>query len=224
MIAAVPAIATADQHRPAVDPQEVTAALRAVLDGSAYQVELPGAAHDPAPPTSAPDDPPPTLDTPPPPLRSVAKIALAILAVGGLAAVCLWLVGMWPRRTPRMAADRDPVDDRQATGQPARPLDALAQADRLAAAGDLDGAVHCLLIAALERTRHILDHPIAPSLTSREVVDGAGLAEAVRAALRLLVAGVEVSRFGGRTATAAVYDRCRESYMRIAQAAGSTAQ
>ena len=94
----------------------------------------------------------------------------------------------------------------------------------MAAVGDFDGAVHCLLLAALERLREVLGHPVTPSLTSREVVDRTDLAGVMRAALRTLVMSVEISRFGGQSADAVTYGRCRESFRQLASAAETAVQ
>lgn len=220
------------EPEPAIAPDEVADAVRSVLEGSRFQTELPGAdiaTVDSA--TAGPDDEPldqlpdvPRTWQAPSGLESLARVSLWILAAVVLIVLCFWLTGLVPGRRASRAAPGTPApDDVSGDAPTGGPRDALADADRLARSGDFDGAIHCLLLAALERLREILDQPIAPSLTGREVVDRSDPAAGVQAALRTLVMSVEISRFGGRAADADVYDRCRESFRRLSAWAGSTA-
>ncbi len=229
---AVPQAGHTAGPQPAITPDEVADAVRSVLRGSTYQTELPGAGRatvDGA--TAGPRDRPPDLrpEAPQPwqtpsAVESLAKVSLWILAAVVLIVLCFWLTGLVPgRRASRANPSALQADGSGSKVRTGDPPDALADADRLARSGDFDGAIHCLLLAALERLRGILDQPIAPSLTGREVVDRSGPAAGVQAALRTLVMSVEISRFGGRAADADVYDRCRESFRHLSASAGSAA-
>lgn len=229
---AVPAGGHTAQPQPAIAADEVAEAVRAAMRGSAYQTELPGAD------AAAIDDPTPRWEPElvdpqrhgsgswrsQSALDEIARVALWILAAVVLIVLCFWLTGLVPNRRARLADGGKAAPDVTADHvRRAGPPDILAEADRLAARGDYDGAIHCLLLAALERLRKGLDLPIAASLTCREVVDLTNPAAGVQAALRTLVMSVEISRFGGRAADAGVYGSCRDSFRQVSAAMGSAA-
>ena len=89
----------------------------------------------------------------------------------------------------------------------------LAEADRLAAAGNYAEAVHAILIFSIGILRTKLDLILNPSLTAREVVETVPIKEAARSALHLIVSKSELFHFGGRLASAADYAACRQSFL-----------
>jgi len=94
----------------------------------------------------------------------------------------------------------------------------LEAADDLAARGQFVEAMHALLLQSLGEVRRRLDEQFADSLTSREIVQKARLSQTGRASLRDIVARVEWTYFGGRSATRTDYDACRQSFVALAQA------
>jgi ferric-dicitrate binding protein FerR (iron transport regulator) len=94
----------------------------------------------------------------------------------------------------------------------------LDDAERLAAAGRFGEAIHTLLLQTFET---IGRHAALPaSLTSREILRRVRAEETAIAALRQLVASVEVCIFGGDQPSAADYATCRESFERVLNARG----
>jgi hypothetical protein len=102
-------------------------------------------------------------------------------------------------------------------GNPAPETETLEEADELAAAGRFMEAMHVLLLQGLAHMRHRLDQQFSDSLTSREIVHSTNLPEAARAALRDVVARVELTYFGKRPAGLADYTACRASFHALTQ-------
>jgi len=127
-------------------------------------------------------------------LRILLWTALAVLAVLAVS----WLV----RRLSGGA--RDALVEDAAPPLPAEIP--IASAEALAAEGRFADAIHALLLetlAALSRAARL-----APSLTSREIVEKVPLPARAGEALRGLVVAVEVSRFGGARAEEEEYRAC----------------
>ena len=153
-----------------------------ILRDGAYQTDLPRG------PTSR------TFDLPPGLLRVLVWIALGVLAVLAVT----WLV----RRLARPVPDVD-VAEEAAVAPVSIPI---AGAEALAREGRWTEAIHALLLETLEalsRAAHL-----APSLTSREIVQRVPLADRARDALAGLVTAVEISRFGGTPASEGDYRAC----------------
>ena len=91
--------------------------------------------------------------------------------------------------------------------------------DALAESGAFTEAVHRLLLLVQERLRGRIEHGIQVSLTSREILRRAKLQGEAATAFATLVAAVEVSLFGLRSANAATYALCREHSRRVLAAA-----
>lgn len=167
-------------------PAELRARAEAVLAADAYQTALPrGLA-------------PKAFDLPLGPLELLVRLLLwTALAVMVVLAVS-WLV----RRLSRGARDEEVGD-----GLPAPPAAIpIASAEALAVEGRWSDAIHALLLetlAALSRAARL-----APSLTSREIVERVALPVRARDALAGLVVAVEVSRFGGAPAAEGDYQAC----------------
>jgi hypothetical protein len=87
--------------------------------------------------------------------------------------------------------------------------------DALADSGASTEAVHRLLLLVQERLRTRVEHGLQVSLTSREILRRAKLPQDAATAFATLVAAVEISLFGMRSANAATYRRCREHCRRV---------
>jgi hypothetical protein len=91
----------------------------------------------------------------------------------------------------------------------------IEAADELAARGRFVEAMHMLLLNGLAQLRARLDQQFSDSLTSREILYSTNLPEAARAALRDVVARVELTYFGQRPAGLADYTACRDSFFAL---------
>ncbi len=127
-------------------------------------------------------------------LRVLFWASLAILA--GLAA------GWLARRLAPHPRDVE-VSDEAGAAAAAIPI---ASAEAFARQGRFAEAIHALLLDTLEALSRAAR--LAPSLTSREIVERVPLGERARGALEGLVFAVEISRFGGAAANEADYRAC----------------
>jgi hypothetical protein len=166
-----------------------------------------------------------------PPKRSgggldLAWLPYAILAVIGVALIYVllrYVTHRWGNRNPASgkavtrtvqtsavstAASNEPQRDRT-----------FDEVDALAASGAFTEAVHRLLLMVQERLRSRIEHGLQVSLTSREILRRAKLPQDAATAFATLVAAVEVSLFGMRSANAATYALCRENCRRVLAAA-----
>jgi hypothetical protein len=183
---------------------------RRILEDPSYQRDLPAA-------------PPPDAALPTAHVHAPGSPLLELLAYAGLAVVVVlalaWLV--------RRFATRGDADVALPGDAPPPPLRVeIAGPEALAAAGRYAEAIHELLLetlAALSRAGQL-----APSFTSREILERVRLPEQARDALSGLVLAVEVSRFGGVSAGEADYRLCLdrfhgflESYRRPAREAAA---
>ncbi|MEM6491734.1 MAG: DUF4129 domain-containing protein, partial [Pseudomonadota bacterium] len=109
-------------------------------------------------------------------------------------------------------------DRAQAPPSAAELADAEAAAQTAADEGRFAEAIHMLLLGAIGRLRERNARSAARSFTSREILGRAAFGETARAALEALVIAVEISRFGGRTADKAAYERCLEAYRALRRA------
>jgi len=133
----------------------------------------------------------------------------------GLAAVALVLALGWQMWRWRRRRDR-PVEDaswRPDAGQ-ARVL--LADADKLAAEGRYDEAVHVLLARSVERI--VTERPglLQPASTAREIAATSALPAAARQAFAAIADRVEASRFALRTLAEADWLAARRAYAEFA--------
>jgi hypothetical protein len=165
---------------------EIQERAAAVLGDGGYQTTLP----------QAPELHP--LELPLGPLELLLRLLLwtALAVAVGLAV--LWLV----RRLAPGAEDAAVPDD-----APQAPIALpIASAEALAAQGRWGEAIHALLLDTLEALSRAAR--LAPSLTSREIVERVPLPAAARDALGGLVLAVELSRFGGLAAGEDDYRAC----------------
>ena len=230
MVAAAVLALSAAAASAAPPDAEVRRVAAEVLADAAYQRALPEAPKPRAvaPSPAAPQEraePRPPLERPPPeaPEAEPEEVGVWLAWVLGIAAAALlafYALNRIPtrlgqrsggeRRTPRAVA--------AAPFEPA-PSDPLAGADTLACAGNYAEAIHAILLLVLGRLGGRIGFAPRPSLTSREIVARATLAEGGRAALALIVRMAELSHFGGRAPSPADYRRCRESYHLLASVA-----
>ncbi len=188
----------------ALSDEEIGRRAARVLADGGYQTELP---HPKAPPDPA------TLHLPLGPVELLLRLllwgAIAVLAFLAIA----WLV----RRLAPGARDVE-VAEPAAAAPVAIPI---ASAEALAAEGRFGEAIHALLLETLEALSRAAR--LAPSLTSREIVERVPLPPAARDALGGLVAAVEVSWFGGAEPGEAEYRGCLERFHAFADAFGRPA-
>ena len=174
-------------HLASPSPAELRAKAEAVLASGDYQTALP---KDPTPPRS--------FDLPLGPIELLLRIllwtALAVLVVLAVS----WLVR-------RLSGGVRDVEVPEAEG-PAPVAIPIASAEALAAEGHYAEAIHALLLETLQALSRAAR--LAPSLTSREIVESVPLPDRARAALEGLVLAVEVSRFGGAAAREEDYRAC----------------
>ena len=114
--------------------------------------------------------------------------------------------GLGRRRRPARVA---PLDWRPDAGA-ARAL--LEEADRLAAAGEYEKAVHLILYRSIEEIEGRRPKLVKPALTSREIGALEGVPAAARAVFGHIAQVVERSFFGGRSVDAAGFAECRKAY------------
>lgn len=139
------------------------------------------------------------------------------ILVGGLAlggALVLFFVGRellytrLPGRKPKSEVER--VDE----WRPARAaaFSLLEDADRLAAEGRYDEAVHLLLFRSIEDMAAHRPQAVRPALTSRDLARAEALPGEARGAFSIIAEAVERSFFGGRAVDAADFAACRRAY------------
>jgi len=174
-------------------PQQVQRAVGEVLADQNIQSEYPSPQ-----PASAPR----STSSAPGVGASLAQVLLWVL-VGVVALLAtLWLVQrLRGYRPDEHLADPPPA---AVTSRAIEPL-SLDEAQALAQAGRYDAALHALLLAVFQALDP--ERVLAGSLTSREILAEVSLGKRARGALEDLVAGVEVSLFGGRSPGATQFTR-----------------
>lgn len=190
--------------------QALTAAHNALLRERGVQFDFP----DYVPPT------PPEL---PNWLKALADIldvlgpAPGWIFVGGLAlggALLLFFIARellytrLPGRKPRPQGEA--AEDWRPAERAA--LSLLEDADRLAAEGRYEEAVHLLLFRSIEDMAARRPQAVRPALTSRDLARAEGLPSEARSAFSTIAAAVERSFFGGRPVDAAGFAACRRAY------------
>lgn len=191
--------------------------IERILADSRYQRALP--VPDPAPRLPAE----PRVRPVEPREPSSFEIGPVLWVLGAAAvAVLLFQVAMLLRRTRPITAAETEQPAAAPAPRGATPTGPLADADRLAAAGNWAEAIHLLLLHGVEALKRRLGRVVPPALTSRELVRRVALPEPSAAALGAIVAAVERSRFGGRPVGPEDYRACRGHYQAfLDHAAGS---
>jgi hypothetical protein len=170
-----------------LSPAEIRARAEAVLASGSYQTALPELPKTPKP-----------IDLPLGPIELLLRIllwtALAVLVVLAVS----WLV----RRLSGGARDAEVLEP----AREAPPEIPIESAEALAGQGRFAEAIHALLLETLQALSRAAR--LAPSLTSREIVERVALPSGARDALEGLVLAVEISRFGGAPAAEGDYRAC----------------
>jgi Domain of unknown function (DUF4129) len=170
-----------------LSPAEIRARAEAVLAAGKYQTALP---QEPTPPKP--------FDLPLGPLELLLRILLWTALAVLVALAVIWLA----RRLSGGARDAE-VAEPAREAPPEVPIDS---AEALAGQGRWAEAIHALLLETLKALSRAAR--LAPSLTSREIVERISLPSGARDALEGLVLAVEVSRFGGEPAAEGDYRAC----------------
>jgi len=117
------------------------------------------------------------------------------------------------RRGKRRVKGQSPDEWRPA---PARARALLEDADRLAADGRFDEAVHLILLRSIDDFSGRKPGAVRPALTSRDIASLPAMPGAARAAFEAIARTVEASFFAARPAGAADFAQCRQAYERFA--------
>jgi len=153
----------------------------------------------------------------------LATFANALLWVGVAivgALVVIWLV----RRLSGYQGDTRARTDGEASddvdeGRVVADLGRLrASAQELASQGRYAEAIHALLLLTINELREKRARVVAPAFTSREIVSTLKMPPDALRALSTLVDSVEITLFGGRSASRAHYDACLAEFDRFAAA------
>lgn len=197
-------------------------AVERVLQDKSIQSVLPGKGRAQAP----------RIRNRPPPASSswsgfgaIGQILLWGLVIGAAGMLIFFIAREYAGL--RRRAGREKVDE--APGEAAKsgmaeqvlPDDLLAEADRLAARGAFAEAVHLILIHSLRRLETGGTAVLGASLTAREIISRAGLRDQARRWFSYIVNASELVHFGGRSADARAYAKCRDAFEKLA---GETAQ
>jgi hypothetical protein len=147
---------------------------------------------------------------------------LKVVFWGGLAAIVLFILYAVfreftaQRRDARVRPASFADGQWRPTAQQARVL--LEDADRMAADGRFDEAVHLLLFRSIDDIRGARPDLVKPALTSRDIAGLDALPESARPAFARIAEVVERSFFGGRPVAAADFQSCRHDYEAFALA------
>lgn len=193
-----------------------------VLSDSRYQRDLPSGQKVEVSPAPR-QEPVPRLEEPEPPVVTDAgaamDIGLWIIVFIAVVLIVLFLIEdltgrRFLRNRPAEPETRvtDAEPDEEVVLLSVGPLE---DADRLAAQGRFDDAVHVLLLGALESIRLSIGRVFEPSLTSRELVAKDFMPAPYRRLVATLVSAVETSRFAGHPAGESEFRRCRGIYTQL---------
>jgi hypothetical protein len=131
------------------------------------------------------------------------------LIAGGVVIVYFVLREVLPER---MRAKRTEVAVTDWRPQEAQARALLEDADRLAAEGRYEEAIHLLLFRSIDDLAGRRPGLVKPALTSRDIAGLDALPEAPRSAFARLARAVELSFFGGRPAGKDAFGEARADY------------
>ena len=123
----------------------------------------------------------------------------------------------WRRRK----AARPVQLDQAWTPSAAKARTLIEDADRLAAEGRYDAAVHLLLFRSIEDIDQRWPGSVRPALTSRDIAGHPRLTESARQIFANIARVVERSFFGGAPVGEADFSACRQAYSAFALPAGA---
>ncbi len=135
-----------------------------------------------------------------------------------VAAVVLILTTLRDGRRRRIEVDQGtskelPVGDAAGASAPiAVGTGPKLEADVLAEQGRFADAIHCLLLRTLSELSVHQAAPLPPAATSRVLLSQSRLSAAAARAFGVLVRATELTRFGGRSATADHYATCVDHF------------
>jgi hypothetical protein len=208
-------------HAQTADPARIEKAAKGALSDPRIQTELPGIVKPVAPRIRLrPREP----QGQPWNLGAGAKVVLwTVVAVA--AAALLYLIfkevsGMrvrW-RRKPATAGAAGEMTYEEEIDEGDR---LVAEADQLAAQGQFAEAIHLLLVHGLRRLEVDGMGGIRRAFTAREVLRRSSLPRRAKDLLAVVVAAVEFSHFGGRSADAKIYGDCRTAFLSFTEAAAA---
>lgn len=215
-----------------VTVERANAAARAVLADGRFQRALPVASPDA---DDGQDDEraassddrrsmPRRTSRPPMALGEVARILLwGLVAVVAILSI-MFLITEAPHLRRRLRRGGDAPADEEAMGEAGAGRStggSLDEADRVARNGAHGEAIHIMLLSLVETLNRKIGRRLAHSLTGREIVGVAGLAERPGAALSRVVRAAERSHFGGRRSSRGDYDACRRDYLAVVEETGT---
>ncbi len=198
------------------DPARAAEAHRTLLQDRSIQFDLPEYA-------------------PPPPPAWLKSLVEALEGSGGAFSALFWIVvalivllivyglvrlvervgpGLIRRR--RKGAAEEDEEVWTIAEAPARAL--LAEADRVAGAGNYSQAAHLLLFRSIEEIDRRRPALVRPALTSRDIAGAPQLPDGPRGAFQRIAMAVERSLFGGRSLDERDWLQCRAAYEEFALA------
>jgi len=197
------------------DPARAAEAHRALTRDSSIQFDLPA---------YVPPEPPPSsrwftdlLSGLGPVFQILFWILVALAAIALVYSLARWVEGGglgFIRRRGRAPAEETEVWT--IAEAPARAL--LADADRVAGAGNYSEAAHLLLFRSIEEIDRRRPAFVRPALTSRDIAGAPQLPEGPRSAFSRIAMAVESSLFGGRRLDERDWLSCRAAYEEFALA------
>ncbi len=196
---------------PGPTPEAVERASAHAYENSSYQRELPIAAQ---PKQGEAGKRRPMRRRPPPKRRSsdstlgqISNALLWLLTFVILAVFALWFVREFLGYMPDAEAELEAavLEQGQSNTVVSAPLqDARALAQR----AQYGEAIHALLLRTLMELGRTYSEPLAPSLTSREILEALQLSTQAHEALTGLIVAVELCHFRGSAPDQADYARC----------------
>lgn len=194
--------------QPATDAS-FAAAHRRLLETPGLQLDFPAAVAPPPPPEWLKAFGRFLGDYVAPLLKYVFWIGLAIIAAAVLFLIVREVANL--RRPGRRGAAKRaaPVDWRP---EPLKAKALLEDADRLAAAGRFEEAVHLLLHRSVDDLRSRRPDLVRPALTSRDIARIEAVPPTPREAFGRIAKAVERSFFGGGRIAAEEFAACRRAY------------
>lgn len=175
----------------------------------------------------------PAVEPPPPPPAWADWLVKALEALAPLLKVVFWvglgvgvvlIVALAVREVQASYVRRKAAVRAAApvlwTPEPERAKALLEDADRLAAEGRYEEAVHLLLFRSIDDLAGRRPEAVRPALTSRDLARIEAMPRPARAAFSRIAEVVEKSFFGGRPVGAGEFGECRRAYEAFAFAEG----
>jgi hypothetical protein len=150
-------------------------------------------------------------------LSSISTMLLWLLTFVGAAIFALWFVREFLGYLPDAEAE---LEASVLEGGPSNTVVSapLQDARQLAQRAQYGEAIHALLLRTLMELSRTYAEPLAPSLTSREILDALQLSPAAHDALTGLIGAVELCHFRGSAPDAEDYAQCLQHFEVFARA------